>query len=505
MHPQQGEEAVWQTLSKRGPNDLVCGECRRDMAEEIGLGQEVECPLACGKRFCRLDCFLEHAATCENCQVRHPTFSERWSGPNAPLTECLVRKGVVVEPPFDLKRDSRMDYFSDEGKGIWKWLDQKKPTAEHHAPESKTFSRRRGQPFWIGNRWFSGPPALRDEANIMGFSNLRGSDAVKVRHGNKMALKSIQRCGELDDQGKIFGLEHPYGSFMWYMKQAIELGRRPGVKMAVFSNCCFGGRRKKWTAILTNCQEVFEALHRPDCPHDGGESYAPYYGRDGQIVFPTEEEAEYPPGLVEAYSEGLKRGLERMGYDFSMADESRLDTVKSDLQKYHTTDEKVLEAVSSKVVAWERTMVPGEEKNHLMTLLRQGHYRGTDVRVTLEHNGERRMVPYPALRWVWREVLSYRWKHDGDHINVLEAQALFTHVRRISRENQNHQTRIFMVVDSQVLFYAVGKGRSPSVRLNRVLRRLMALTLAADIVILPIWTISAWNWADKPSRRALRL
>eukprot|EP00434_Breviolum_minutum_P036994 symbB.v1.2.032787.t1/scaffold3970.1/size47191/2 len=197
--------------------------------------------------------------------------------------------------------------------------------------------------------------------------------------------------------------------------------------MAVFSNCCFGGRRKKWTALLTNCQEVFEALHRPDCPHDGGESYAPYYGREGQIIYPTEEEAEYPPGLVEAYSEGLKRGLERLGYVFSLDEQSRLDAVKSDLQKYHTTDEKVLEAVSSKVVAWERTMVPGEEKNHLMALLRQGHYRGTDVRVTLEHNGERRMVPYPALRWVWREVLSYRWKHDGDHINVLEAQALFTH------------------------------------------------------------------------------
>lgn len=113
------------------------------------------------------------------------------------------------------------------------------------------------------------------------------------------------------------------------------------------------------------------------------------------------------------------------------------------------------------------------------------------------------MVPYPALRWVWREVLSYRWKHDGDHINVLEAQAHFTHLRRISRENQNHHSRLFVVVDSQVLFYAVGKGRSPSIRLNRVLRRLMALTVAADLNVLPIWTISAWNWADKPSRRAV--
>ncbi len=83
----------------------------------------------------------------------------------------------------------------------------------------------------------------------MGFSNLKGSDAVKVRHGNKMALRSIQRCVELDNQNKVFSLEHPYGSFMWHMKAAIDLGRRPGVRVAVFSNCCHGGRRKKWTVL----------------------------------------------------------------------------------------------------------------------------------------------------------------------------------------------------------------------------------------------------------------
>ncbi len=483
-------------------NDLVCGECRKDMAEEIGVGREIDCPMLCGRRFCCLDCFLEHAAQCRNRGDDHPTFSERWSGPNAPLTEGLVRSGVTVEAPFDVKRDQRMDYFTDEGKQIWKWLDEREPTAEHHAPECKTFSRRRGQPFWIGRRRFAGPPALRDEANIMGFSYLKGTDAVRVRHGNKMALKSIQRCHELYDQGKIFTMEHPYGSYMWYIKSAVELGRRPGVLMAVFSNCCHGGRRKKWTAVLTNSREIFEELHQPNCPHDEGESYDPYIGADGNVVFPTEEEAEYPSGMVVAYTKGLIRAFKARGHDVLEAVQgNRLSAVMEDLKKYHTTEESLLKAVADKVVAWELTMKPGDEKEHLMKLLRQGHYRGTDIRTTLEHNGERRMVPYPALRWVWREVLSYKWKHDGDHINVLEAQALFTHMRRISRESQNHQSRLFVVLDSQVLFYAVGKGRSPSQRLNRVLRRLMALTLAADMVILPIWTISAWNWADKPSRR----
>lgn len=32
----------------------------------------------------------------------------------------------------------------------------------------------------------------------------------------------------------------------------VGLASRPGVRMAVFANCCFGGRRQKWTAVLTN-------------------------------------------------------------------------------------------------------------------------------------------------------------------------------------------------------------------------------------------------------------
>ena len=72
------------------------------------------------------------------------------------------------------------------------------------------------------------------------FSNLRGEKAVRVRQGNKMALKSVARCAELDDAGKLFSLEHPWRSFLWYMRQTVELASRPGVVMAVYSSCCFG-------------------------------------------------------------------------------------------------------------------------------------------------------------------------------------------------------------------------------------------------------------------------
>ena len=110
------------------------------------------------------------------------------------------------------------------------------------------------------------------------------------------------------------------------------------------------------------------------------------------------------------------------------------------------------------------------------------------------------MVPYPALKWMWKECLSFRWKKDS-HINELEAHALIAHLKRVTRSEVGTAARLIFVVDSQVIFFAVSKGRSPSTRLNRILRKLMALQLASDTYLFPLWTISAWNWADIPSRR----
>lgn len=158
------------------------------------------------------------------------------------------------------------------------------------------------------------------------------------------------------------------------------------------------------------------------------------------------------------------------------------------------------EGIARQVLALENQCEPGQEEEHLHWLLARGHYRGTDVRLSLEHCGAKHLVPYPAGRWLWRELLSFRWKSDG-HINILEAQAFFAHARRILRDPAMRSCRLLVVVDSQVLYYVLGKGRSASTQLNRVLRRLMALQLATDSALLPIWTISPWNWADKPSRR----
>ena len=131
---------------------------------------------------------------------------------------------------------------------------------------------------------------------------------MKVRQGNKMGLASAKRCKQLHDEQKYFSLEQPYRSFYWYMKPVVDLAALPNARMAVFSNCCHGGRRRKWTAVLTNNRHIFEALHMPLCSHGPGEDYTPYLV-NGRVIYPTEEEAEYPQGLCVAYARAAATGL----------------------------------------------------------------------------------------------------------------------------------------------------------------------------------------------------
>ena len=65
----------------------------------------------------------------------------------------------------------------------------------------------------------------------------------------------------------MFSIEHPYSSWMWELDEAIELENLEGVYAPVFSTCCFRGRQKRWTKVLTNCHTLFEALRQPECSH----------------------------------------------------------------------------------------------------------------------------------------------------------------------------------------------------------------------------------------------
>lgn len=151
------------------------------------------------------------------------------------------------------------------------------------------------------------------------------------------------------------------------------------------------------------------------------------------------------------------------------------------------------------------TVVPGREQDHLGWLLQFVDFKGSEVRVKdgTIYDGSRQAIPYPACIWNWSCVQSYTWSQP-QHINVLELLAFLNFVKMHVLDRSHHQARLLHVFDSRVCSCIVGKGRSSSVLLNRVLRRTTALLLAADIYVFPLWTISRWNFSDHGSRAVVR-
>eukprot|EP00971_Amphidinium_carterae_P339710 6477669-Amphidinium_carterae.1 len=108
-------------------------------------------------------------------------------------------------------------------------------------------------------------------------------------------------------------------------------------------------------------------------------------------------------------------------------------------------------------------------------------------------------VPYPAYKWLWELQPGFVVK-TKQHINLLEMFAILQCFRSRIRSPKWFHKRHLHVVDSQVCQGVLAKGRSSSVRLNSIMRRLAAMCLCSDSYIVCLWTISGWNPADSPSR-----
>ena len=146
-------------------------------------------------------------------------------------------------------------------------------------------------------------------------------------------------------------------------------------------------------------------------------------------------------------------------------------------------------------------LTPGEEIGHLTRLVQFADANGSDVRLDIQVilEGSRQMAPCPAFVWAWRPCQSYPWNH-AQHINILEFIAFLNYFRSISTSMVAQSRRMVHVLDSRVCSCVLAKGRSSSKVLNRSLRRFAALALAMNVYVVPLWTISGWNFCDAGSR-----
>ena len=136
-----------------------------------------------------------------------------------------------------------------------------------------------------------------------------------------------------------------------------------------------------------------------------------------------------------------------------------------------------------------------------------GEFRGHDARLVgrAELADEDAAVPAdPVLaaklaEWPWHVRAAYGLAHD--HINYLELRALVGLITRRCRSSANFGLRLVALLDNQAACGAAAKRRSSSKRLNRLLRRLCAFLLAADVYLALKYIPSAVNPADPPSRQ----
>ena len=502
--PSGGGAAV-ATKFKREPDTVdyagdVCMECEG----AFGEWGRLPCPSSCGGAFCSLRCIDAHRSSlCVRKEYPFPKFGERFSGPRAPLSHAVAKRGgIQVQEPFDWYRGH--DFFNPEDKQRLEAMeDDPLLRAEHWAPECKLMSRARGRPIVLASgRTIKGPQPVRDHKHIMGFPWLSGEMKARLRRSNSMALRGLKRGGVCQSRRILHSVEHPWNSWMWEMKPSKDL-QQDSHAFAKGSACCWGGRREKWYGVLTNSHLLMAAINHPDCPgHTGLLDYEVTENPDGSLHYPTEEEAEYPMQFCHAYAEGIHNDMEQQGLFHQAMMEGRLAWIRQELGQstLRLQQREVTEHAAREVLALERMMVHAQERQHLLALVREASIRGADVRLLMSVNEESHEWPYPAYRWYWQEKLSYPWKQE-DHINELELQAFIVMVRRRVRKASRHHSRYLHIVDSAVTRGAVAKGRSTSRRLNRLLRKVAAMTLAADVYPLTAWTISRWNFADLASRR----
>ena len=128
----------------------------------------------------------------------------------------------------------------------------------------------------------------------------------------------------------------------------------------------------------------------------------------------------------------------------------------------------------------------------VQAFVRRQEYRGSDVRLDVGTLFRPDAFPRATVnphRWQWHVAHAYPFE-TPEHINILELRALIHCVEwRLRRKNFNG-TRFLHLSDSQITLSVCVKGRSSSRKLNRLLRRLAAMSVAAGLYPVLAWVTS---------------
>ena len=161
------------------------------------------------------------------------------------------------------------------------------------APPCGTASRARGRP--IKPSLLQGrkaPQPLLTDDQPDGKDNLSGTDKLKTELANQLyaAISDVVLLAHSYDVCVV--VENPANSLYWKTSPAKRFLDTLQGYITDFHNCCHGGTRDKFTRFWSNKEWMQPLEQYCDGSHQH-ESWRPRV-QNGQLVFPTSEEAAYP-------------------------------------------------------------------------------------------------------------------------------------------------------------------------------------------------------------------
>ena len=103
----------------------------------------------------------------------------------------------------------------------------------------------------------------------------------------------------------------------------------------------------------------------------------------------------------------------------------------------------------------------------------------------------------------WIDVDGGSWR-EHDHINLGEARGTLRIAEIISSNPRLHRLRHPILSDNRVVVGSFTKGRSPSRKLNKLLRKFASLQLATGMQMMLTWVYTKFTPADALSRDRAR-
>ena len=176
-----------------------------------------------------------------------------------------------------------------------------------------------GLPCGTCSRARGGPPPLRDEYHLMGLPGLGALDSAKVASANalyRFAVQVLHTCMLLS---VLVSVENPTRSWLWRILAFLIRSHDDtrlrefwnNLRCNVFDACMHGSRRDKST-MWRATPGVFECL-QVVCSGDHVHASWQPQQVGAKTLFPTAEEAEYPPLLCKRVAACVKEALVKQG------------------------------------------------------------------------------------------------------------------------------------------------------------------------------------------------